>query len=79
MPPVQQFFTEINRNPSWAIPILIWSITWKGLALWKAAKKDQKPWFVAILVVNTLGLLEIVYLFLVPKIQKLSSKKSSLS
>lgn len=43
--------------------LLIWSIAWKGLALWRASKNDQKNWFIAILVVNTLGILEIVYLF----------------
>ena len=43
--------------------LLIWSIAWKGLALWKASKNDQKNWFIAVLVVNTLGILEIVYLF----------------
>ena len=43
--------------------LLVWSIAWKGLALWRASKNDQKNWFIAILVVNTLGILEIVYLF----------------
>ena len=39
-----------------------WSIFWKGLALWRTAKNNQKYWFIAILVVNTVGLLEIIYL-----------------
>ena len=43
--------------------LLVWSIAWKGLALWKASKNDQKNWFIAILVINTLGILEIIYLF----------------
>ncbi len=41
----------------------IWSIIWKGIALWKAAKKDDKAWFVALLIINTVGLLEIFYIF----------------
>ena len=45
----------------WAIAI--WSLVWKGLALWKASKKSQKYWFVALLVINTLGLLEISYIY----------------
>ena len=44
------------------IPILIWTLFWKGLALWHAAKKSSFGWFVAILLVNTFGLLEIGYL-----------------
>jgi len=43
--------------------LLVWSIAWKGVALWNASKNDQKNWFIAILVINTIGILEIVYLF----------------
>lgn len=43
--------------------ILMWSLFWKGLALWKASKYDQKNWFIVILIVNLVGILEIVYLF----------------
>ncbi|TRZ64323.1 MAG: hypothetical protein D4Q79_01795 [Spirochaetia bacterium] len=43
---------------------LMWSIVWKGLALWKAAHLNQKYWFVALLVVNTLGILEILYIYI---------------
>ncbi len=45
--------------------IIIWSLIWKGFALWKAARVGSKPWFVIILVLNTLGILEIIYLFAV--------------
>lgn len=41
----------------------IWSLVWKGIALWKAARNNSKPWFIALLVVNTIGILEIVYIF----------------
>jgi hypothetical protein len=47
--------------------LYIWSIIWKGLALWKAADLKQKNWFVAILILNTIGILEIVYLFFFAK------------
>ena len=40
----------------------IWSIIWKGIALWKSARYDQKAWFVVLLIVSTVGLLEIIYL-----------------
>lgn len=42
--------------------LLVWSIAWKGVALWSASKNDQRNWFIAILVINTIGILEIVYL-----------------
>lgn len=43
--------------------ILAWSLFWKGFALWKAAKYGQRNWFIVILIVNLVGILEIVYLF----------------
>lgn len=47
--------------------LLFWVLPWKGYALWTAAKRGEKWWFVALLVVNTLAILEIVYLFAVAK------------
>lgn len=63
---MQQFITN---NSQYIFPVVyIWSATWKGFALWKAAKKDAKVWFVIIFVLNTMGLLEILYIFLLYKI-----------
>ena len=42
--------------------ILIWSIVWTGLALWRAARLKHKTWFIVLLIVNTAGILEILYL-----------------
>lgn len=59
--------------------LLIWTLFWKALALWHSAKRDQAWWFLAILVFNTMGILEIIYLFgvlklkseqLIPKLKK---------
>lgn len=44
------------------IAIAIWSLVLKGFALWHAARGSQKWWFLAMLVINTLGILEIIYL-----------------
>jgi uncharacterized membrane protein len=44
--------------------LVIWTITWKGIALWIAAQENNKPWFIALLVLNTAGIVEIVYIFL---------------
>lgn len=49
------------------IPLILWSIFWKGWALWKAAKEDSKYWFIALLVINTAGILDILYIFLFSK------------
>ena len=47
--------------------IAVWSIYWKGMALWHAARKGEKVWFVVLLVVNTVGILEILYLYVFSK------------
>lgn len=43
--------------------LFLWSLFWKGIALWRAVKKDQRNWFIVMLVVNSAGILELAYLF----------------
>ena len=45
--------------------LVIWSLIWKGLALWKAARRGDTAWYVVLLILNTLGILEIIYYFAV--------------
>jgi methionyl-tRNA synthetase len=45
--------------------LLVWTLPWKGLALWRAARSHDRVWFVVLLVVQTVGILEIVYLFFI--------------
>jgi len=47
--------------------LLAWSFVWKGLALWRAGRSDQPIWFIAILLINTAGILEIIYLLFFAK------------
>lgn len=42
---------------------ILWTLAWKGLALWKAGRNGHLAWFVALFVLNTLGILEIIYIF----------------
>ena len=58
------------------IPLLIWGLIWKTWALWRAAKNDHKAWFVVFMVLNTLGILEILYIFIFGKKEKPAPKKS---
>ncbi len=48
--------------------LIAWSLFWKGLALWHSARRHQGWWFVVLLIINTAGILEIVYLFAVLKL-----------
>ena len=50
-------------RPEVIIPLLAWVTFWKGLGLWESARKKQLTWFVILLLINTLGLLEISYIY----------------
>lgn len=56
-----------EANPLLIALAIVWTLVWKGLALWRSAELRQKYWFIAILLINTLGILEIIYLFLIAK------------
>lgn len=48
-----------------AAVILIITIVLKGYALWHAARRSEKWWFIILLVINTMGILELIYLLFV--------------
>ena len=56
-----------NIDPAILLLILAWTIPWKGVALWKAARQSDQKWFIVLLVVNTLAILEILYIFFFSK------------
>ena len=48
----------------WAmLGVALWVTPWKGVALWRAGGNKQLWWFVALLLLNTLAILEIIYIF----------------
>jgi hypothetical protein len=49
--------------------LALWTVFWKGLALWHSARRGQGWWFIIFLLVNTAGVLELVYLFGVIKLK----------
>ncbi|MFA6963937.1 MAG: DUF5652 family protein [Patescibacteria group bacterium] len=50
--------------------IVLWSVVWKGLALWRAARRNEPGWFVPLLAINTVGIFEIIYYFCIAKSDK---------
>ncbi|MBS3079868.1 hypothetical protein J4221_00180 [Candidatus Pacearchaeota archaeon] len=55
--------------------VAIWSIIWKGIALWKSAKKNHLVWFIVFLITNTIGILEILYIYIFSEM-KFNERKS---
>lgn len=64
----------LGINQYLLIITILWVLPWKGLALWKSARQDKKWWFIALLIINTLGILEILYIFVFSKIKKTNNK-----
>ncbi len=54
-----------------------WSVVWTGLALWNAARREEKGWFIFFLVVHTAGIVEILYLIFVAHTFESPAKHSS--
>jgi len=54
-----------NLHLLWlVIPLVaVWSMAWKGIALWRAGRNDHLAWFIVLFIVNTLGILPIIYIF----------------
>ena len=58
----------LNGFPTWLLVVLIlWSLPWKGYALWKSAQLSHKKWFVVLFIANTFGILDIIYIYFVAR------------
>jgi type IV secretory pathway TrbD component len=66
---------QILGNPMLILLLLLWVLPWKGYALWLSARKGHKVWFVALLILNTLAILEILYIFIFSRDKKIIPEK----
>jgi len=75
------FQNFIQNMPMWAriilLLVIVWSLIWKGLALWASARKGDKTWFVVFMVLNLLGIPEILYIYFFSKMDKKDSSQNS--
>lgn len=61
-----QVWTQLGQgnfqfHPVFLVLIFV-DLILKGLALWRSARNKQQYWFVALLLVNSLGILPLIYL-----------------
>lgn len=54
----------MNRFFGFFLPFAIFDLILKAFALWKSARKGQNIWFIALLMVNSMGILPLIYLIL---------------
>ena len=74
---------SIGEYTGWLLVLLIvialWKLIWYGLALYKTIEKKQKSWFVvlfaAAFLLNDLGILAIIYLWIIRERVKIKKKK----
>ena len=57
---------------------LAWSYVWKLLALWKSARKNSPVWFILLAIVNTMGILEILYIFVFSEMKTNNFKRKKM-
>lgn len=82
MTPIAQFLFNMGISPEFLaltvftiFIIAVWSAVWKALALWKSARKNDLVWFIVFIIVNTLGILEILYIYVFSKGRKSNQRK----
>lgn len=67
---------SIPEKYTWVLILAaIWSLTWKAIACWKAARKNHVFWFILLFVINTIGIFEILYIFLISEMLKEKKNK----
>lgn len=67
MESIQLLSDWAGAHPLFIALAIVWTLVWKGFALWRSAELRQKYRFIAILLINTLGILEIIYLYCVAR------------
>jgi len=59
---------QLNSMLPWLIPVIIilaiWDAVWKLIAMWKAGRNNHLAWFICIALINTLGILPIIYILM---------------
>jgi len=58
--------------------LIFWTLLWKCYSVWTAAKNNHKKWFIALIIFNTLGILDIIYIFYIAKKKWSDVKKAFL-
>lgn len=64
-------FLSAESTRPFIYALMIADLILRGLALYQSARKEQRVWFAILLILNTAGLLPLVYLVL----QKITSSK----
>ena len=74
-----QMEQQLQSMLPWLIPAIIilaiWDSVWKLIAMWKAGRNNHLAWFICIAVINTIGILPIIYILIQKKNNNMPSEK----
>ncbi len=74
---LNEIVNQLGISP-WILGIiLIWSLIWKLLALWKSARNNHLKWFIVLGIFNTVGVLEILYYYIFSDMKANSKKEKT--
>ena len=71
---MEAIFTEWQLVIVLAV-LFLWILPWKGYALWLSARNGHTWWFIALLIINTLSILDIIYIFTIGRKSRQEQKK----
>ena len=71
---VPEFFASTWGIATIAL-VTLWSALWKIVALYTAGTRRQKGWFAALFFINTVGVLEIIYLAFFSNVEARDAKR----
>jgi len=78
---MDQLPQQFSEMMVWFLPLIIilslWEMVWKIIAMWKSARNNDLVWFIFIAVINTVGILPIIYLLLHKKKNERHSSDSA--
>ncbi len=57
----------LGMNIYTLLAVAAWTFPWKAWSLWLAARRGDIWWFLILIFVNTLGILEMIYIFFIAK------------
>jgi len=61
---------DLLADPLVFTALALWTLAWKSVSLWRSARRGQRVWFGVLLITNTLGILDMVYIFLIARDKK---------
>ncbi len=59
---------EFITSP-WIVILIVAELVMKGIALWKCGRNNQPIWYLVILIINSAGVLPLIYLLAFQKKQ----------